>query len=203
MEVLGKGSGIADCSERSAHHALRSCPALCPVPTFRALDKMQRPTPAKVPRIEADAPASALGLLDDCHGRDKDVVGEAAPARPGDGPFDGQECPLVRARLLRALYPNHPTDASQRRAPLEAALPSLPPAQAALPATSYYKSPPLRTWRSPGQVLPRTPCTTTASGRRPRRAPSSSRARKRCTREGRVRRRWRWRRGRRGRCRAD
>ena len=115
---------------------------------------MQRPTPAKVPRIEADAPASALGLLDDCHGRDKDVVGEAAPARPGDGPFDGQECPVVRARLLRALYPNHPTDAFQRRTPLEAALPSLPPAQAAFPATSYYKSAPLRTWRSPGQVLP-------------------------------------------------
>ena len=110
--------------------------------------------PAKVPRIEADAPASALGLLDDCHGRDKDVAGEAAPARPGDGPFDGQECPLVRARLLRALYPNYPTDASQRRAPLEAAPPAPPSAQAAFPATSYYKSPPLADWHVPGQVLP-------------------------------------------------
>ena len=115
---------------------------------------MQRHTPAKMPRTEANAPAGALGPLDDCYGRDEDVAGEAAPVRPGDGPFDRQECPLVRERLFRAMYPNYPTDVSQRRAPLEAAPLAPPSAQAASPAISYYKSPPLPDWHVPGQVLP-------------------------------------------------
>ena len=68
--------------------------------------------------------------------------------RGSTGPARGRAVRRARvptsagASLTRVVYPNHPTDASQRRAPLEAALPSLPPVQAALPATSYYKSPP-------------------------------------------------------------